>query len=233
MWSTFFIRRPIFASVISIIIVLMGLGALWQLPVAQYPNILPPTIQVSASYPGASAEVIAESVASPLEQQINGAVGMIYMDSSASSSGNVSVGVTFETGTDPDQALIEVNNRVQAALPTLPEEVRRLGVLASKSQTGILGLVTLAGDSTRYDSVYVSNFAQRNIVEELQRVPGVGSARLFSAQSYAMRIWLNSQKLNALGLTTSDVADALRTQNAELPAGSIGAPPLDKAVDFT
>ncbi|MGH8314187.1 MAG: efflux RND transporter permease subunit [Steroidobacterales bacterium] len=233
MWSTFFIRRPIFASVISIIIVLMGLGALWQLPVAQYPNILPPTIQVSASYPGASAEVIAESVASPLEQQINGAVGMIYMDSSASSSGNVSVGVTFETGTDPDQALIEVNNRVQAALPTLPEEVRRLGVLASKSQTGILGLVTLSGDSTRYDSVYVSNFAQRNIVEELQRVPGVGSARLFSAQSYAMRIWLNSQKLNALGLTTSDVADALRAQNAELPAGSIGAPPLDKAVDFT
>src|SRR5882672_3665115 len=233
MWSTFFIRRPIFASVLSIIIVLMGLGAMWQLPVAQYPNILPPQIQVSASYPGASAEVIAEAVASPLEQQINGAVGMIYMSSSASSSGNVTVSVTFETGTDPDQALIEVNNRVQAALPTLPEEVRRLGVLASKSQTGILGLVTLAGDSTRYDSVYVANFAERNIVEELQRVPGVGSARLFSAQSYAMRIWLNAGKLNALGLTTSDIADALRAQNAELPAGSIGAPPVDFTYTMT
>jgi HAE1 family hydrophobic/amphiphilic exporter-1/multidrug efflux pump len=233
MWSTFFIRRPIFASVLSILIVLMGLGAMWQLPVAQYPNILPPTIEVAASYPGASAEAIAESVAAPLEQQINGAVGMIYMASSASSSGNLTVSVTFETGTDPDQALVEVNNRVQAALPALPEDVRRLGVVARKSQTGILGLVTLSGDPTRYDSVYVSNFAQRNIVEELLRVPGIGNARLFSAQSYAMRIWLDSQRLDALGLTPNDVAEALRQQNAELPAGSIGAEPLTKPVDFT
>jgi multidrug efflux pump len=233
MWSTFFIRRPIFASVLSIIIVLMGLGAMWSLPVAQYPNILPPQIEVDASYPGASAEVIAESVAAPLEQQINGAVGMIYVSSSSSASGGMSIAVTFETGTDPDLALMEVNNRVQAALPSLPEDVRRLGVVARKSQTGILGLVTLSGDSSRYDTVYVSNFAQRNIVDELQRVPGVGSARLFSAQSYAMRVWLDPQRLNALGLTPTDVAQALREQNAELPAGSIGAEPLAKPVDFT
>ena len=233
MWSTFFIRRPIFASVLSIIIVLMGLGAMWSLPVSQYPNILPPQIEVNASYPGASADVIAESVAAPLEQQINGAVGMIYMSSSASASGNVSISVTFKTGTDPDQALMEVNNRVQAALPSLPEDVRRLGVVARKSQSGILGFVAVAGDSNRYDSVYVSNYAQRNIVEELQRVPGVGSARLFSAQYYAMRVWLDPQRLTALDLTPSDVAQALRQQNAELPAGSIGAEPLEKPVDFT
>jgi HAE1 family hydrophobic/amphiphilic exporter-1/multidrug efflux pump len=233
MWSSFFIHRPIFASVLSIIIVLMGIGAMLKLPVDRYPNILPPQIQVDASYPGASAEVIAESVAAPLEQQVNGAVGMIYMSSSSSASGNMTLSVTFETGTDPDRALMEVNNRVQAALPTLPEEVRRLGVVAHKSQSGILGFVTLSGDSNRYDAIYVSNYAQRNVVEELQRVPGVGSASLFSAQYYAMRIWLDPQRLNALGLTPTDVAQALREQNAELPAGSIGAEPLKKPVDFT
>ena len=233
MWSSFFIRRPIFASVLSIIIVLMGIGAMWKLPVDRYPNILPPQIQVDASYPGASAEAIAESVAAPLEQQVNGAVGMIYMSSSSSASGNMTLSVTFETGTDPDQALMEVNNRVQAALPTLPEEVRRLGVVAHRSQTGILGLVTLSGDGDRYDAIYVSNYAQRNIIEELRRLPGVGSASLFAPQYYAMRIWLDPQRLNTLGLTSADVAAALREQNAELPAGSIGAEPLKNPVDFT
>ena len=233
MWSRFFIHRPIFASVLSIIIVLMGLGAMWSLPVAQYPNILPPEIQVEATYPGASAEVIAESVASPLEQQINGAVGMLYMTSSSSASGSVTLRVTFKTGTDPDQALIEVNNRVQAALPTLPEEVRRLGVNSRKAQSSILGLVTLSAEDGRYDEVYISNYAARNVVEELQRVPGIGSARLFGLQYYAMRVWLEPQRLNALGLTPSDVAQALREQNAELPAGRIGSEPLDNPVDFT
>jgi HAE1 family hydrophobic/amphiphilic exporter-1/multidrug efflux pump len=233
MWSRFFIHRPIFASVLSIIIVLMGLGAMWSLPVAQYPNILPPEIQIEATYPGASAEVIAESVAAPLEQQVNGAVGMLYMTSSSSASGGMTLRVTFKTGTDPDQALIEVNNRVQAALPTLPEEVRRLGVNSRKAQSSILGLVTLSSADGRYDQVYISNFAERNVVEELQRVPGIGSARLFGLQYYAMRVWLEPQRLNTLGLTPSDVAQALREQNAELPAGRIGSEPLDKPVDFT
>ncbi|MGB8327385.1 MAG: multidrug efflux RND transporter permease subunit [Steroidobacteraceae bacterium] len=233
MQSGFFIHRPIFASVLSILVVLLGLGAMRRLPVERYPNILPPQVEVTANYPGASAEVVAESVAAPLEQQINGAAGMIYMSSTSNASGGMTIVVTFKTGSDPDQALIDVNNRVQAALPTLPEDVRRLGVLARKSQSGVLGFATLSGDSSRYDIVYVTNYAQRNVVDALQRVPGVGTARLFGAQYYAMRIWLDPQRLNALGLTPSDVAQALSDQNAELPAGSIGAEPLKSSVDFT
>jgi len=233
MLSEFFIRRPIFASVLSIIIVLMGLGAMIGLPVAQYPEVLPPEITVDANYPGASAEVIAETVAAPLEQQINGATDMIYMTSGSSSSGRVQIRVTFKTGTNPDDALVQVNNRVQAALPLLPEEVRRLGVNARKATSTILGAISLSSPDGRYDTTYISNYALVNVVDELKRVPGIGNAQLFALSYYAMRVWLDPVRMNALGITPSDVAAALRSQNAQLPAGSIGSEPLEKPVDFT
>ncbi|ULQ46595.1 multidrug efflux RND transporter permease subunit [Flagellatimonas centrodinii] len=233
MFSAFFIRRPIFATVLSIIITLMGLAAMRSLPVAQFPQILPPEITVRATYPGASAEVVADTVAAPLEQQINGATGMIYMSSTSSSDGRVSLRVTFATGTDPDDALIEVNNRIQAAVPTLPEEVRRLGVVARKATSDILAVTTLAAPDGRFDEIYISNYALLNLVEELKRVPGVGDARLFGLKYYAMRVWLDPQRMNTLGLVPSDVAQALRDQNAQLPAGRIGSEPLETPVDFT
>lgn len=233
MFSAFFIRRPIFATVLSIIITLIGLAAMRVLPVAQFPEILPPEITVNATYPGASAEVVADTVAAPIEQQINGATGMIYMNSTSSADGRVALRVTFATGTDPDNALIEVNNRIQAALPTLPEEVRRLGVVARKATSNILAVATLAAPDGRFDEIYISNYALLNIVEELKRVPGVGDARLFGLKYYAMRVWLDPQRMNTLGLVPSDVAQALRDQNAQLPAGRIGSEPLQDKVEFS
>ncbi len=233
MFAAFFIRRPIFATVLSIVIVLLGLGAMMGLPVAQYPEILPPQISVDARYSGASADVVAETVAAPLENQINGATGLLYLESSSSSDGSMRLTATFETGMDPDAALVEVNNRVAAATPMLPEEVRRLGVNARKSMSSILGVVALQSPDGRYDEVYLSNYALVNIVDELKRVPGVGDAMLFGLKYYSMRIWLDPDRMNALALTPSDVAAALRDQNAQLPAGKIGNPPLDEPVGFT
>ena len=233
MFSEFFIRRPIFATVLSLIIVLMGLGAMVGLPISQYPEILPPQISVDAQFSGASAEVVADTIASPIENQINGATNMIYMNSSSNSDGRMSLTVTFATGTDPDDALVEVNNRIAAATPMLPESVRRLGVTARKSMSSILGVATLTAPDGRYDEVYLSNYALVNLVDELKRIPGVGDARLFGLKYYSMRVWLEPQRMNALGIVPSDVAAALRDQNNQLPAGKIGAEPLDQAVDFT
>ncbi len=233
MFAQFFIRRPIFATVLSIVIVLLGLGSMIGLPVAQYPEILPPQITVFARYSGASANVVADTVAAPIENQINGATGLLYVESSSSSDGSMRLTATFETGTDPDAALVEVNNRVAAATPMLPEEVRRLGVNARKSMSSILGVVALQAPDGRYDEVYLSNYALVNIVDELKRVPGVGDAMLFGLKYYSMRIWLEPDRMNALGLTPSDVAAALRDQNAQLPAGKIGNAPLDEPVGFT
>ena len=173
MFSEFFIRRPIFATVLSIVIVLIGAGALVGLPISQYPEILPPQISVDANYSGASAEVVADTVAAPLENQINGATDMIYMNSVSSSDGRMSLTVTFETGTDPDDALVEVNNRIAAATPMLPEPVRRLGVTARKSMSSILGVAVIKAPDGRYDEVFVSNYALVNVVDELKRIPGV------------------------------------------------------------
>ena len=233
MFSEFFIRRPIFATVLSIVIVLIGAGALVGLPISQYPEILPPQISVDANYSGASAEVVADTVAAPLENQINGATDMIYMNSVSSSDGRMSLTVTFETGTDPDDALVEVNNRIAAATPMLPEPVRRLGVTARKSMSSMLGVAVIKAPDGRYDEVFVSNYALVNVVDELKRIPGVGNAQLFGLKYYSMRVWLEPERMNALGIVPSDIAAALRDQNNQLPAGKIGAEPLDSPVGFT
>ncbi|MBQ53794.1 MAG: hydrophobe/amphiphile efflux-1 family RND transporter, partial [Pseudomonadaceae bacterium] len=194
MISRFFIERPVFSSVISVVIVLAGLMAMRALPVAQYPQILPPQVSVTATYSGASAQVIAETVAAPLEQEINGVEGMIYQQSN--SGGNtMRLAVYFDVGRDPDQATIDVNNRVQAALAKLPEEVRRQGVNVEKKSSDILQVVTLFSPDDSRDPVFISNYALINVIDELKRLPGVGDVTQFGSQDYSMRIWLSPDKL--------------------------------------
>ncbi|MDO8862020.1 multidrug efflux RND transporter permease subunit [Haliea sp. E1-2-M8] len=229
----FFIDRPIFASVISVIIVLAGLAALRQLPLEQYPNVVPPQVVVTASYPGASATVVADSVASPLEQEINGVEDMIYMDSTSTDTGTLQLTVTFDIGTDPDQATINVNNRVQAAAPRLPQIVRDMGLRVQSRSTDILLLGVLTSPDDTMGMVEISNYALLNMLDELVRIEGVGDASLFGLQDYAMRVWLDPARLAKHELTTQDVAAALREQNAEYATGRLGAPPNDEADPFT
>ncbi|MDX1726038.1 MAG: efflux RND transporter permease subunit [Pseudomonas sp.] len=232
MISRFFIDRPVFAAVISIVIVLAGLMAMRALPIAQYPQILPPQVSVSATYSGASAQVIAETVAAPLEQSINGVEGMIYQQSNSGGSA-MSLSVYFQVGTDPDQATIDVNNRVQAALAKLPEEVRRQGVKVVKKSSDILQVVTLFSPDDSRDPVYISNYALINVIDELKRLPGVGDVSQFGSKDYSMRIWLRPDKLAQYNLTPSDVVSAIREQNSQFAAGSFGQQPLEQAQDFT
>ncbi|MEY6433807.1 multidrug efflux RND transporter permease subunit [Thioalkalicoccus limnaeus] len=229
----FFIDRPIFSSVVSIVIIVAGLAALRVLPVEQYPDVVPPQIVVQASYPGASAQVLSEAVAAPLEQEINGVDDMLYMESSSTDAGSIQITVTFEMGTDPDQAAINVNNRVQAALPRLPQAVRDQGVRVQARSTNILMVAVLSSPDGRYDPVFISNYALLNILDELVRLPGVGDASLFGAQDYSMRIWLRPDKLAEFDLTPSDVATAIRQQNAQFAAGRIGAEPAPPDQAFT
>ncbi|HZH52883.1 MAG TPA: efflux RND transporter permease subunit [Microvirga sp.] len=231
--SRFFIDRPIFASVLSIVIVLAGLVAMRILPVAQYPEIVPPQVVVSATYPGASAQTIAETVAAPLEQQVNGVEDMIYMQSTSTGTGTMNLSVFFQTGTDADQATINVNNRVQRALAVLPEEVRRQGVTATKRSSSILQIVALSSPDRRYDTIYISNYALVNVIDELRRVPGVGDAALFGASDYSMRIWLSPDKVAQVGLTPGDIATAIREQNAQFAAGRFGEEPMPGGQAFT
>ncbi len=233
MISKFFIDRPIFASVLSIAIVLIGLIAMRVLPVAQYPEIVPPQVVVSATYPGASAETIAETVAAPLEQQVNGVEDMIYMQSTSTGSGTMSLSVYFQTGTDADQATINVNNRVQRAMAVLPEEVRRQGVTVTKRSSSILQIVALSSPDRRYDTIFISNYALINIIDELRRTPGVGDASLFGASDYSMRIWLRPDKVAQYNLTPGDVAAAIRDQNAQFAAGRFAEEPTPSRQAFT
>ena len=233
MFSAFFIRRPIFATVISLVIMLAGLAAIRALPVEQYPDIVPPQVQVQANYPGASAQVIADTVASPLEQSINGVEDMIYMQSSSSSNGQLTLNVSFKIGTDPDQATINVNNRVQSALTQLPQEVRRQGVTVTKQSTAMLQIISLYSPDRRFDTLYTSNYATLNIVDELKRIPGVGNVVNFASQDYSMRVWLKPDQLAKLKLTPSDVSAAINQQNAQYAAGKVGAEPMPKATEFT
>ncbi|MBB6342174.1 multidrug efflux pump [Pseudomonas fluvialis] len=233
MISRFFIDRPIFAAVVSIVITLAGLAAMKSLPVAQYPQILPPQVQVTTSYPGASAQVIAETVAAPLEQQINGVEGMIYQLSTSAGSGSMNLSVYFQVGRDPDQATIDVNNRVQAALSKLPEEVRRQGVTVMKKSSDILQMVTMFSPDNSKTPLEISNYALINVIDEIKRLPGVGDVTQFGAKDYSMRVWLRPDKLAEYGLTPTDVVNAIREQNSQFAAGSFGQEPLNEPQAFT
>ncbi|WP_073978115.1 efflux RND transporter permease subunit, partial [Erythrobacter donghaensis] len=221
----FFINRPIFAAVLSILIVIVGTIAYPILPVAQYPEIAPPTVVVSASFPGASAETLAETVAAPLEEQINGVENMLYMSSSSTGDGNVAITVTFAQGTDVDQAQVLVQNRVATAEPRLPEEVRRLGVTVRKNSPDLLLVATLVSPDKRYNQQYLSNYATIQLVDRLSRVEGVGSVRIFGGRDYSMRVWIDPDRATTLNLDAAEIVAAVRAQNVQVAAGAIGQPP--------
>src|ERR671930_355769 len=223
--SRFFIDRPIFATVLAVVIVIIGLIACYTLPIAEYPDIVPPTIVVNAKYPGASPQVIADTVSTPLEQEINGVERMLYMASQSTSDGQVSITITFQLGTDLDKAQVLVQNRVAIAEPRLPETVRRLGVTTQKSSPDLLLVVHLLSPDNRYDQAYIGNYALINIRDVLARLQGVGSLTLFGLREFSMRVWLDPDKLASLNMTAGDVVQALREQNVQVAAGIIGQPP--------
>ena len=233
MFSKFFINRPVLAMVMSIIIVIAGGLSIFSLAVEEYPQVTPPQVVVQATYPGASAEVISSSVASVLENSINGVEGMIYMQSSSTSSGSLNINIYFTNETDPDQATINVNNRVQAVLSSLPQEVQRQGVTVDKRSSTILAVYSLFSDSPAHDRIFIANYAAINILEELKRVPGVGDAALFSRQEYSMRIWLSPDKLTKYNLTPAEVIALVQEQNSQFAAGFFGQEPVRKDLDFT
>lgn len=233
MFSKFFINRPVLAMVMSIIIVIAGGLSIFSLAVEEYPQVTPPQVVVQATYPGASAEVISSSVASVLENSINGVEGMIYMQSSSTSSGSLNINIYFTNETDPDQATINVNNRVQAVLSSLPQEVQRQGVTVDKRSSTILAVYSLFSDSPAHDTTFIANYAAINILEELKRVPGVGDAALFSRQEYSMRIWLSPDKLTKYNLTPAEVIALVQEQNSQFAAGFFGQEPVRKDLDFT
>jgi multidrug efflux pump len=230
--SRFFIDRPIFAAVLSIIITIAGAIAIYVLPISEYPDVVPPSVVVRATYPGANPKVIAETVAAPLEEQINGVENMLYMESLATTDGTMQLTVTFKVGTDIDQAETQVQNRVQRALPRLPEEVRQIGVITQKSSPDFAMVVHILSPDERYDDLYLRNFAMLNVKDNLQRIPGMGQVLVFGAGDYAMRVWLDPQKLATRNLTATDVVRALREQNKQVAAGVVGAPPAAKNTEF-
>lgn len=231
--SSFFINRPIFSAVISIIIVIAGLVASSILPISQYPEITPPTVNITASYPGASAETLAKTVAAPIEEQLSGIEGLIYYNSQSSSNGQLDITATFAVGTDPKQATIDVNNRVRQADPRLPEEVRRNGVVVERRSTAFLQVVSLTSPKGTHDTLFMSNYATINLLDELKRLPGVGDVIVFGARDYSMRIWLRPDRMAQLGVTTTDVMNAINAQNFQYAAGKIGQEPAPEGQVLT
>lgn len=225
MFSRFFIDRPVFANVIAVLTILFGIVALYRLPVERYPAITPPTVVVSANYPGANAKVVADTVAAPIEQQVNGTENMMYMSSTSSADGSYALTVTFEIGTNLDDAQVLVQNRVAIAEPALPEEVRRQGLSVKKQSSNIVLAVSLTSASNKYDGLFLSNYATLRLRDELSRVPGVGEVMVRGVGAYAMRIWLDPNRLAARQLTTQDVIGALARQNVQVAAGQVGQPP--------
>ncbi|MEN6457455.1 MAG: multidrug efflux RND transporter permease subunit [Thermoguttaceae bacterium] len=232
MFSRFFIDRPIFASVLSIVITIAGLVALLTLPIAQYPDIAPPTVLVACSYPGASAKVVAETIAAPIEQQVNGVENMLYMSSQCTNDGAYSLTITFKLGTDLDMAQVLVQNRVSLATPSLPDVVKQTGVTTKKQSPNIMLVVNLISPDQRYDQLYLSNFATIRIKDELARLDGVGDVAFLGQRDYSLRVWLDPEKLASVGLTASDVMASLREQNVQVAAGQIGQQPAPMGLDF-
>src|SRR5471032_3176991 len=230
--SHFFIDRPIFASVVSIIFVILGGVAFLRLPVAQYPEIAPPTITVSGQYPGASADVVASTVVTPIEQQINGVENMIYLSSNSTADGRFTISVTFDIGTNLDIAQVQVQNRVAIAQPRLPADVRNIGVTVTKSSPDLMMVVHLYSPDKSRDALFISNYATLEVTDPLTRVDGVGSITVFGSRDYSMRIWLDPDRLQSLGLTATDVTTALQGQNVQVASGVLNQPPVDKPGAF-
>lgn len=233
MFSNFFIKRPIFATVLSLIIVITGIITIRGLPIEEYPQVTPPQVSITATYQGASAETISKTVAAPLEQQINGVENMMYMSSTSSSDGTLTINVYFKIGTDADKATINVNNRVQMALSSLPSEVQTQGVTVTKQSSNLLLLVSLLSPKNTYDELYMSNYAIVNIVDELKRIPGVGNTTLFNNQEYSMRVWLKQDQLAKYNLTSIDVVNAISEQNSQFAAGRLNQTPTNSSQAYT
>jgi multidrug efflux pump subunit AcrB len=227
--SRFFITRPIFAGVLSLLIFILGTISLFQLPISEYPEVAPPTVIVTATYPGANPKTIAETVASPLEQTINGIENMLYMSSQSTANGVMTLTVTFKIGTELDLAQMQVQNRVSQVLPKLPEEVRRFGVTTVKSSPNMTLVVHLLSPNERYDEIYLRNYATLNVKDELTRLAGVGQVNIFGGGDYAMRVWIDPDKAAARGLTSGDIVNAIREQNIQVAAGTIGQQPTKDA----
>ncbi len=233
MISRFFINRPVFSIVLSLLILIVGTVSIYVLPVDRYPQVTPPVVRIIANYPGADAQTVAESVAAPIEQQLSGIKNLIYFSSQSANDGSCNIAVTFEIGTDQDLAAVEVQNRLSIAEPQLPQEVTRQGITVVKASTNILGVVALESQSGEYDELFLSNYATINLLDRLKRVPGVGDAMVFGNKNYSMRIWLDPDRLALKGMTVSDVTAALRDQNAVFPAGTVGQRPTEEPVELT
>ncbi len=232
MISHFFIDRPIFAAVLSIVFLIVGGVALTQLPIAQYPEVAPPTVQVTATYPGANAKVVADTVATPIEQQVNGVERMLYMSSQSTNDGQMNLNVTFELGTNLDMAQVLVQNRVAIATASLPDEVKRIGVTTKKKSPSILLCVNIVSPDGRYDQLYLNNFATISVKDDLARISGVGDVAFLGPRDYSMRVWLDPSRLASLGMTTNDVIKAIQEQNVQVAAGRIGQPPVPQGTSI-
>src|SRR6201997_3878148 len=232
MISKFFIERPVLANVLAILMILIGAVALYGLPIAQYPDVVPPTVQVTTRYPGASAKTVIDTVALPIEQQVNGVEDMIYMQSYSGADGTYTLTVTFKIGTDLNFAQVLVQNRVSAALSQLPQSVQNQGVTVQKKSTAILLFGTLTSPKATYDSLFLSNYATINVRDELSRLPGVGNVTVFGAGQYSMRVWLDPNKLQVRGLMPQDVIQAIQQQSQQVTAGQVGAPPTSPGQAF-
>src|SRR5215218_5367559 len=230
--SHFFIDRPIFAAVVSIIFVILGAVSFARLPVAQYPEIAPPVINVSGQYPGANAEVVASTVVAPIEEQINGVENMLYVSSNSNGDGRFSIGVTFDLGTNLDIAQVQVQNRVATALPRLPADVRNIGVTVAKASSDLMMVVHMLSPDKSRSELFISNYAALEVKDALTRVQGVGSIIVFGSRDYSMRVWLDPARLQSLGMTANDVITALQTQNIQVASGILNQPPVTKPGAF-